>query len=158
MPSKLMARVGEHDVAIDWNEAMANHSVLEVEPGVYSVVNGAGRSFEVRIHAKPKSASWLVEVAGQSLEVEVCDPRARSAKGHGAGAHGRQNIVAPMPGKVVRVLVSAGDTVEAGQGVVVVEAMKMQNEMKSPKDGKVAQVLTEAGATVAVGDTLVVIE
>jgi biotin carboxyl carrier protein len=63
-----------------------------------------------------------------------------------------------MPGKVVRVLVEAGQAVEAGQGVVVVEAMKMQNELKSPKAGAVAEVRVEPGATVNAGDVLVVIE
>ena len=76
-----------------------------------------------------------------------------------AGAqHGRQNIAAPMPGKVVRVLVSVGDTVEPGQGLIVVEAMKMQNEMKSPKAGIVAEIKTKDGATVAAGEILIVIE
>ena len=63
-----------------------------------------------------------------------------------------------MPGKVVRVLVAAGDAVEAGQGLLVVEAMKMQNEMKSPRDGIIAKILVAEGATVAAGETLVVIQ
>jgi biotin carboxyl carrier protein len=63
-----------------------------------------------------------------------------------------------MPGKIVRVLVSPGENVEEGQGLVVVEAMKMQNEMKSPKTGRVAEVRTSAESTVAAGDVLVVIE
>jgi len=155
---KVMARAGEQQVDLVLEDAMQGHSILEVEPGVYSVVDARGRSIDVRIHAKAKSPAWHVEVDGRTVEVELIDPRKRARNGHGAGAHGRQNIAAPMPGKVVRVLVAVGDEVEAGQGVVVVEAMKMQNEMKSPKNGKVAQVLTEPGATVNVGDTLVVIE
>ena len=71
---------------------------------------------------------------------------------------GRQNIAAMMPGKVVRVLVAMGDAVEAGEGLVVVEAMKMQNEMKSPKAGRVIEVRTRPEATVAAGEVLVVIE
>jgi biotin carboxyl carrier protein len=63
-----------------------------------------------------------------------------------------------MPGKVIRVLVSIGDTVELGQGLVVVEAMKMQNEMKSPKAGRIVEVKTKADAAVAAGDVLVVVE
>jgi biotin carboxyl carrier protein len=63
-----------------------------------------------------------------------------------------------MPGKLVRVLVSVGDRVAAGAGLAVVEAMKMQNEMKSPLDGKVTQVLAEAGATVNASQVLVVVE
>ncbi|MDQ3806105.1 MAG: biotin/lipoyl-binding protein, partial [Acidobacteriota bacterium] len=67
-------------------------------------------------------------------------------------------ISAQMPGRVVRVLVEAGQEVEAGQPVVVVEAMKMQNEMKSPKAGAVAEVRARDGATVNAGDVLVIIE
>ena len=63
-----------------------------------------------------------------------------------------------MPGKVVRVLVQPGDAVEAGQGLVVVEAMKMQNEMKSPKAGRVAEVRTRADAAVVAGEALIVVE
>ena len=70
----------------------------------------------------------------------------------------RKIFTAPMPGKVVRVLVAVGAVVEKGQGLIVVEAMKMQNEMKSPKDGVVIVVKTSEGATVSAGEILVVIE
>jgi biotin carboxyl carrier protein len=63
-----------------------------------------------------------------------------------------------MPGRVVRLLVAAGDEVEEGQGVVVIEAMKMQNELKSPKAGRVVRVGTSVGDTVGSGDVLVVVE
>ena len=132
-------------------------SMIEVEPGVYSVLLSNGRSHEVRVHKHPQ-AGWNVEVEGVTHTVEIRDPRERTKGAAGAGAAGAQKIVAPMPGKVVRVLVAVGDAVEPGQGLVVVEAMKMQNEMKSQKAGTVARVLCEAGATVAVGDTLIVIE
>ncbi|HSB13592.1 MAG TPA: acetyl-CoA carboxylase biotin carboxyl carrier protein subunit, partial [Bryobacteraceae bacterium] len=65
---------------------------------------------------------------------------------------------APMPGKVVRVLAAEGDLVEAGQGLLVVEAMKMQNEVKAPKAGRVAALAAREGGTVAAGDVLAVIE
>jgi biotin carboxyl carrier protein len=63
-----------------------------------------------------------------------------------------------MPGKVVRVLVAQGDLVEAGQGIAVVEAMKMQNELKAPRGGRIASLSTHEGATVAAGEVLAVIE
>lgn len=160
MSKKVIARIegGGEFLSVDAESVLARHSIVEVEPGVYSVLSNGGRSYEVRVHRQGKSSAWGVEVNGKSLAVEIEDPRRRSARGGASGASGRQNISAPMPGKVVRLLVGAGDLVEAGQGLVVVEAMKMQNEMKSPKAGRVAQILTEAGATVAVGDTLVVVE
>ena len=95
---------------------------------------------------------------GRTILVEIFDPRALRGRGRGGSAQGRQNVTAPMPGKVIRVLVAAGDAVEAGQGLVAVEAMKMQNEMKSPKAGRVAEMKTKEGAAVTAGDVLVVVE
>ena len=69
-----------------------------------------------------------------------------------------QTIASPMPGKVVRVLVAAGDTVELGQGIVVVEAMKMQNEMKAKRAGRVLEMTAKEGATVVAGEVLATIE
>ncbi len=126
--------------------------IQATEPGMYWVRLG-NRSFQVM-----RSASGQVVVDGQRLDVEVYDPRNLRTSGRGASTHGRQEIAAPMPGKIVRVLVAVDDVVEEGQGVVVVEAMKMQNEMKSPKAGTVREVRTRADATVAAGEILLVIE
>ena len=92
--------------------------------------------------------------------VRVLTGRAsRFGRGAGAGqAAGTQQVMAPMPGKVVKVLVAAGDEVKARQGLVVVEAMKMENELRSPKDGRVAEVLVAEGASVEAGRPLVVVE
>jgi biotin carboxyl carrier protein len=75
-----------------------------------------------------------------------------------AGLEGRQTLSAPMPGKVVRILVNEGDPVERGQGLVVIEAMKMQNELKSPKAGRVVSISASEGAAVAAADVLAVVE
>jgi biotin carboxyl carrier protein len=100
-----------------------------------------------------------VHVGTHQYDVTVVDPkRLRSAHSAGAHAHGAAEIVAPMPGKVVRVLVEAGAQVEAGAGIVVVEAMKMQNEMKAPKAGTVISINAVVGVTVNAGDVLAVIE
>jgi biotin carboxyl carrier protein len=126
--------------------------VTPLRPGIFSVLL-KGRSYRVVLGSPAE-----VFVNGRVLAIEVFDPRDLRA---GAGAranHGRQEIAAPMPGKIVRVLVIAGEMVEEGQELVVVEAMKMQNEMKSPKTGRVAEVRTSADSTVAAGDVLVVIE
>jgi biotin carboxyl carrier protein len=100
-----------------------------------------------------------VTVRGRSYDITISDPK-RLRSGHGSGSHdhGSAEIVSPMPGKVVRVLVAAGAQVEAGDGIVVVEAMKMQNELKSPKAGLIVSINCEAGATVNAGDVLAVIE
>jgi len=124
------------------------------EPGVYSVLMD-GRSYEARVEERP--GGLVVVIDGYRFEIEVRDPRRWSRKAGGAGAEGVQSIAAPMPGKVVRVLVAPGDTVEAGQGLVVVEAMKMQNEMKASRAGRVLSVAVKEGATVAAGEVLATI-
>lgn len=131
-------------------------NVRQVEPGVYSVLLD-GASFEVRI--LPSSQGGLTAtVAGRRFAVEVGDPRDASRVSRASIGSGRQNVTAPMPGKVVRVLVAAGDVVEAAQGLVVVEAMKMQNELKAARPGRVAEIRTRDGETVGAGDVLLVLE
>jgi biotin carboxyl carrier protein len=124
---------------------------VEVEPGVYSLLY-AGRSYEARIDGT------RVSIGGRSFRAEVLDPRRWNRERNHGKTEGRQNIVATMPGRVVRVLVSAGDQVEAGQGIVVVEAMKMQNEMKAVRAGRVASLTAVAGATVNAGEILAAID
>ena len=130
-------------------------SVREVEPSVFSVLV-EGRSFEVRAVTTPDGLH--VHAGGRQFIVEVRDPRDASRHSRAASGSGRQNISTPMPGKVVRTLVREGDAVEAGQGLVVVEAMKMQNEMKASRAGRVVEVRVRDGETVGAGDTLVVLE
>lgn len=129
-------------------------SVLEVEPGIYSVLLD-NRSYEARI--EPGDDAWAVTIGRRRFLIGVADPRRRGRKPRQAG-EGRQRIVSPMPGKVVRVLVAAGDSVQAGQGLIVVEAMKMQNELKAPRSGRVSALTAREGATVAAGEALAVIQ
>ena len=119
-----------------------------------------GRVFECRVDGRPESGSAVEVVVGSAnYSITLTDPRRlRSATAAGGHAGGVARIVAPMPGRVARILVQAGAQVEAGEGIVVVEAMKMQNEMKSPKAGTVAALNVEVGATVNGGDVLAVIE
>jgi biotin carboxyl carrier protein len=130
-------------------------AVTQVEPGVYSVLLD-GASYEIRLIETSQGLS--AEVGGPRFAVEVRDPRDTSRGSRASMGSGRQNVVAPMPGKVVRVLVNVGDSVDVGQGLVVVEAMKMQNEMKASRPGRVIEVRAGAGETVGAGDTLVVLE
>ncbi len=125
-------------------------------PGVISMIVD-GRNYEVK---REQAASDLhFWVNGARYVAEVRDPRSlRSRRGGAESAEGPKKLTAPMPGKVVRVLVKEQDEVEQGQGVVVVEAMKMQNELKSPKKGVVQKVLATEGAAVNAGDVLAIIE
>ena len=121
--------------------------VVEVEPGVWSVLLG-GASFEVRAQGEQFDVrGWAFVVESE----ETAQERQRASRGPA-------KISTTMPGKVIRLLVADGDTVKAGQGILVVEAMKMQNEIKSPKDGVVKGLKAEAGATVGAGQTLALIE
>ena len=131
-----------------------NADAVEIAPNTLSLMLD-GQSYEV--HITPSSDGILKLQTGlQEFTAEVADPRAWRGRRHGAlEAEGRQQVVAPMPGKVVRILVQAGDKVEAGQGILVVEAMKMQNEIRSPKSGKVEKIVAKEGETVNAGDVLV---
>ena len=98
-------------------------------------------------------------VGSTRFAAEVRDPRSLRGRSRAAGDdHGPKKITAPMPGKVVRLLVREGDEVELGRGLAVVEAMKMQNEIKSPKKGRVQKILVSEGATVNAGDVLAIVE
>lgn len=126
------------------------------EPGVYSILL-EGRSYDARVEDRPDGV-LVVVIDGYRFEIEVSDPRRWTRKSGRRGGAGVQSISTPMPGKVVRVLISPGDAVAAGQGLVVVEAMKMQNELKAIRAGKVVTVPAKEGATVVAGEVLATIE
>jgi biotin carboxyl carrier protein len=99
-----------------------------------------------------------VHIGGHAIPVRVIDPRAYVRRGRGAvAATGQRQVIAPMPGRVVRVLVKPGDQVTARQGLVVVEAMKMENELRAPGEGTIRDVRVREGASVEAGAILVVI-
>ncbi|MGA7220326.1 MAG: biotin/lipoyl-containing protein [Candidatus Sulfotelmatobacter sp.] len=97
-------------------------------------------------------------VGSRRFAVEIRDPRSLRGRMRTGEEHGPRKIAAPMPGKVVRLLAREGDEVEAGGGVAVVEAMKMQNEIKSPKKGKVQKIFVSEGTAVNAGDVLAIVE
>lgn len=129
----------------------------EPEPDVF-LLKHAGKVFEVFISPGTQGRSH-VRVGDNEFDITVHDPKRLrgSASGHEHG-EGLAEIKTAMPGKVVRVLVEPGTEVKKGDGVIVVEAMKMQNEMKSPKDGVVREIRSSEGSTVNAGDVLAVIE
>lgn len=131
--------------------------IQEPEPGLFTLVLNQ-RVYQCTIETPPGGAPEVL-VNGRRIPVTVFDKkRMRGPAAGGAGASGRATLIAPMPGKIVRVLVRAGDEVAAQQGVLVVEAMKMQNEVQSPKAGRVAEIRVAEGQTVNAGETLAVIE
>jgi biotin carboxyl carrier protein len=119
----------------------------------------AGKAREVLVTPSSVRGELLVSVDGRVATATVNARRTgRGGADGGGAAQGEQAIVAPMPGRIVRILVAAGDEVAAKQGVIVVEAMKMENELRSPKTGRVKNVAVTPGTSVEVGRVLVVIE
>jgi biotin carboxyl carrier protein len=133
-----------------------NADAAQIAPNTISVLLD-GQAFEV--HVTPSLDGTVKLQSGpHEFTAELRDPRAWQGRKHGATeAEGRQQILAPMPGKVIRLLVNAGDQVEAGQGLVVVEAMKMQNEIRSPKTGRVERLQVKEGQAVNAGEVLCVV-
>jgi biotin carboxyl carrier protein len=130
--------------------------LLHPEPGVYTFFAGS-RVAEARISRIAGSDAFRVDIAGGGIDVRVVDRKHRHAGGE-ASAEGQYVLTAPMPGKVADLLVGVGERVESGQGVVVVEAMKMQNEVKSPKSGIVSAIRVAAGEAVAAGQVLAIVD
>jgi biotin carboxyl carrier protein len=128
------------------------YSAAQAGDGTWSILID-GRSYAVAI-----LGPCQVSVNGRVFHVDVFDPREQRGRRSATVNTGPQAITAPMPGRVIRVLVEMGQEVASGEGLIVVEAMKMQNEMKSPRAGRVAAMKTAAGAAVSAGDVLLVIE
>ena len=136
--------------------AMAAASIEEVMPGVFSILLGT-HSFIVHVAARGEDFETQSS-DGLPRVVSVADARDRRGSADASSAKGPAIIRAQMPGKIIKVLVEAGAKVEAGQALLVAEAMKMQNEVKATKSGVVVKILAAAGATVSAGDTLMVLE
>ena len=154
---KMMVELDERDgrVTARIDRRAYDLEVLRPDEGTYLIFDGE-RVFE--------ASAWSVEpellrvrVGNRAFSAKIIDRKHRRASAE-HGDEGRKQLVAPMPGKVVRVLMKPGDEVKAGQGVIVVEAMKMQNEIKSPKAGRVVEVRVSEGATVNANQVLAVVE
>jgi biotin carboxyl carrier protein len=171
---KLTAFLGDEEQEIEVRELDENRYALTVGERTYHVDARAmegrtwsllidGKSYEVDVEADPAAGSpdrLMVRLRGSEFPMEVLDERRlrlREAAG-GFAVEGPVTVNAPMPGKVVRCLVAVGDAVEENQGVIVVEAMKMENELRAPKAGTVAELPVAEGQLVEGGTVLAVIE
>ena len=143
-------------VHLDGQELLVD--LLRVDSSLYSLLIG-GRSYEVDL--LEVEDAFMVLVDGQPFLVEIQDEqerRLRAAVGKEMVRAAKRTVAAPMPGKVVKLLVKPGDAVKAGDGVIVVEAMKMENELKAPAPGTIKEIRVAEGKTVSPGEVLVVIE
>jgi len=139
-------RLDGREVEVD--AALARPDVLSLRLG--------NQAFEVK--CERVGSDLHLWVGSARFAAEVRDPRSLRGRSRAADAVGVKKLTAPMPGKIVRVLVTPGAEIEAGEGVLVVEAMKMQNEIKSPKKGTIQKILVEEGAAVNAGDVLAIVE
>jgi acetyl/propionyl-CoA carboxylase alpha subunit len=147
LPAEIGGRV---ECSVDGRTVVADVRVLQA--GVMSLLID-GRQYRCVLDGDG------VVIGGRRFGFEVTDPRSlQGRRGVGAGTDGPRPVKAPMPGRMVRVLVEVGDEVEEGQALLVIEAMKMQNELKSPKTGRVAKIAVGVGDAVGSGDVLVVVE
>ena len=142
-------------VSVDGNDLVVDAKKTGLSS--YSLIID-NRSFEVDVDVSEDEYRVLVD--GRSYHIHLIDERRIRLGGVQTGIQlqGRQNVAVPMPGKVIAVLVSEGDRVEKGQGLVIVEAMKMENEVRSPISGEVKEVRAKAGETLEAGAVLVVVE
>jgi acetyl/propionyl-CoA carboxylase alpha subunit len=148
---ELPAEIGDSMAcSVDGRAVVADVRMLQ--PGVLSLLID-GRQYRCVLDGDG------VVINGRRFGFEVTDPRSlQGRRGVGAGTDGPRPVKAPMPGRTVRVLVEVGDEVEEGQALLVIEAMKMQNELKSPKTGRVVKIAVGVGDAVGSGDVLVVVE
>jgi biotin carboxyl carrier protein len=139
------------------NQAAEAHSE-EITPGVYSLLLH-GKSYEAFVSKRPGDAPglggpYVIVVGLRRYLVELHDPRRWRRTGSSLEAEGPQEIVAPMPGKIVKVLVVEGQEVARNQGLLMIEAMKMQNELRAPRAGRIERVYMEEGRGVESGARL----
>jgi biotin carboxyl carrier protein len=144
--SRWSCRLNGNEVEVD---------AVPARPDVLSLRIG-NKAYEVK--CERVAGEMHLWVGSERFAAEVRDPRSLRGRVRAVDDHGPKKLTAPMPGKIVRLLVSQGDEVEAGAGVLVVEAMKMQNEIKSPKKGTIQKILVSGGAAVNAGDVLAIVE
>lgn len=151
----------EHDgwrIAVDGAPVIVNATAID--DGTLSLLLGE-RSVTVHLARESSengASQWLLDLNGREIIADVRDRRRLRRGHHGVEQEGRIRLTAPMAGKVVKLLAAPGDTVEAGQGILVLEAMKMQNEVRSPKNGRLLSVAVSDNSTVATGQLLAEVE
>ena len=139
-------RIDDREIEVD--AVLARPDVISLRLG--------NKAYEVK--CERVGSDLHLWVGSVRYEAEVRDPRSLRSRARAVDDHGPRKLTAPMPGKVVRILLHEGAEVEAGTGILVVEAMKMQNEVKSPKKGRIQKIVVSEGAAVNAGDVLGIVE
>jgi len=163
---RYFVRIGAEEVAVDLEGDAVRiggeliPAVLEALPGTpLRQLRMGGRTIVFSVES-PERGAWVLGCRGDRWEAAVVDERTRrvrSLTGGGRQRAGAGEVKAPMPGLVLRILVTPGQRVEAGAGLAVLEAMKMENQIKAPAAGVVAAVRAEPGMAVEKGQVLLVL-
>jgi biotin carboxyl carrier protein len=150
--------LGGHTPVVDGVPVDAHMTALPGTPVRSLLVDG--RSHAVAAHPGDRRGRWHIAVGKERFAADAVDERTRAIREMTGGveSEAEKTVTAPMPGLVVKIEVEVGQSVRAGQGVVIVEAMKMENELKAPADGVVAKILVQERQTVEKGATLIVLE
>ena len=141
---------------LSFGGATREAQVSEPEPGMFTIIIN-DHVYRCALEESPGGAVDVI-VNGERIPVAARDKKHLRGQAGATAASGQVKLSAPMPGKIVRVLLSAGDEVAARQGVMVVEAMKMQNEVQAPKAGRIVEIKIAEGQTVNAGEVLAIIE
>ena len=170
MKRTLILGKNQHDVellrqdgvtTLVWEGQSQTIDILELEPGCYSILLD-GRSVEVRLDtaksADPEAHAYSAMLYDGAYAFSLVDPRRALLSGTGSTGRGGGLLMSPMPGKIVKLLVKAGDQVQEGQTLLVMEAVKMQDELKTSTTGTVKTVHVQEGAAVETGASLVTVE
>jgi biotin carboxyl carrier protein len=155
---QLLNRVGTKAI-ISVDDHKYDLDITEVEKGVYSIIHN-GHSYNIELIGGETSKKYIVNTFAKTFDVEIIDAESKYINNHNLGLEieGADNVFSPMPGKIVKVLVAAGDLVTAGQTLVVVEAMKMQSEFKATGDKIVREILVKEGDTVDSNQLMIKLE
>jgi biotin carboxyl carrier protein len=160
---EIRRRADGYDVAVDGRARIVD--VAHVGAASWSLLvrdteRGISRSVEATVLPRPGDSGFDVQIDGFHIPIQLKGGLGRRTRDIGTGGTGSgvQRLTAPMPGKVVRVLIAPGDAVKARQSLVVIEAMKMENELRAARDGRVREVLVSEGQSVDAGAPLVVVE
>ena len=149
----------EDTVKVSVNGKIYDLDIRKVEPGTYSLLH-QGRSFEMQITEGKKRNEYHVQLDGRGWGVQIIDAEVRFQRNRHKGKmeNGMHEISSPMPGKVVKVLISEGEEVKEGQTLIIISAMKMESEYHAPRDAKVKEVLISEGDTIEGNQPLITFE
>ena len=148
-------RLGER-FEVDMDGSRHAVELVPVAPGLASLLCADGRSYSLASQ-KVAAGLWRVSLGDREFEVHLRDPLEREVADHAAAHAGPQEVRAPIPGKVVSIAVHTGQEVVAGQALLILEAMKMENQLCAEAAGTVDAILVSSGATVEGGQVLVVL-